>query len=97
MLNRKLSVALSAALASFTFAMPALSDSAIDTTLIANDGSSEIRGQLLAVENGEYVIDARNLGIHRISVTLVQCQGPACPQLNTAPQLATKTLAANRS
>ena len=47
------------------------------------DGTISVSGNLVAIENGVYVIDVKGLGILRVDAGKVECTGVVCPAAAT--------------
>lgn len=60
-----------------------LSEAAEEVDLKSNDGSVNLRGELLGFEDGFYIIRTA-LGEFRMSSARVRCEGAACPQIDIA-------------
>lgn len=53
-------------------------------TLTARDGSATVSGNLIEISNGQYVL-ATDIGEMRIDQSMVDCEGSACVETQTAP------------
>ena len=73
-------VATAVALTSIMSVFHPLPVSAETVTLVANDGSTSITGDLIAYEDGFYVIVTR-IGQMRISAARASCEGAGCPKI----------------
>ncbi|MEL6171389.1 MAG: hypothetical protein AAFR02_05170, partial [Pseudomonadota bacterium] len=53
-----------------------------DVSLKSADGTVNINGEFIALEEGVYIIRTA-LGDMRVSAARVRCEGPGCPSLET--------------
>ena len=67
-----------AATSVFAISLVAFSANAQDVVLSANDGSSDVTGQLISYEGGIYTVQTV-VGEIKISNSDVTCEGPGCP------------------
>ncbi|WP_296423781.1 hypothetical protein [Yoonia sp.] len=60
-------------------ACPAIFVMGAQITLTSLDGSVNIDGEIRGLENGQYVILSKTMGMVQINTDLVDCTGPGCP------------------